>query len=161
MIELLKQWWGVRAARERVILVVLALLLLAAVLITGLWQPLKKRERAHIERIEALTADFGYLMSQKSSLLKVAGNSESSNESPLSTLERELKQARLDGHIEQLSPQGALEVRVAMADVSFDAIIDLLESLESRFGLRTTSFSARKAQPGAVDVEWTSTQGMP
>jgi general secretion pathway protein M len=154
--EALKQFWSERAPRERTILLVGAVLLLAVVVylvaIEPAWTGIARLEkslpqqRAQAAELEALLAEVKTVKARPAVATMSATDARSALENSLT--KAGLKAARI-------VPLSEGDIQVTFSDVPISKWAPWLANLERELGARSTAVTVngRDAAPGNVDVD--------
>lgn len=143
-----RSWWEARQARERLLLMGLAIVLTTALLIVGVWDPVRDaRAKAHadIETYDQLAVRLqaaGPILKPPSQVSRAG-----SIQSVLTVTAGESALA-----IKQVDPQGESGV-VALDNVDFSALVAWLDRLDRQQGIGVTSAQIeRQTAPGRVNA---------
>ena len=154
--EALKQFWAERVPRERAILVLGGVLVLAVIIylvaIEPAWTGIARLERslpqqrANAAELEALLAEVKALKARPAVATMSAADARSALESSLG--KAGLKAARI-------VPLSDGEIQLQFSDVPVSRWAPWLASVERELGARSTvvTVTGREATPGNVDVE--------
>lgn len=154
--EALKQFWAERAPRERSILLIGGLLMLAVIAyliaIEPAWTGIARLEkslpqqRANAAELEALLAEVKTLKARPAVATMSAADARSALESSL---------AKAGMKATRIVPLSDGDVQLTFADVPISKWAPWLASIERELGARATAVTVtgRDAAPGNVDVE--------
>lgn len=156
----MKNWWISRAPRERVILILAGIALLAMLYYLMVWEPLiKGSEKLAQQRNDAATLQ-SWLMSiepEVSRLRKLSGNTgRSSKGSVLSIADSSAKAAGLGNAVKRMQPDGENMARAWLENASFNPLLAWLHKLETNSGIYVTDLNiSRETQAGHVKARLT------
>ena len=156
----LTAWWRGREPRERTVLALGFVAVVAMLLWAFVWKPLDDRRNAMIESNARLAADLAVMRELAARTTRSAGAisgdaaRERAGQSLLALADAGLRQAGLGASLRRIEPAGEGRVRLRLEAVSFDPLAAWLEQLSQRHGVRVAEISAtRTAYAGQVDVQ--------
>lgn len=146
--------------RERVIVAVGAVVVIATLIYLVLWEPMANArskqmaaltdERALAERLETIAATV-----QKARASGV-GAIQGREQSLLTLIDQQGKSPELGKPPTRLQPEGENEVKVWFEDVPFDALVRWMSTLETRYGVQIVGAELeRRAGAGLVNARLT------
>lgn len=153
-------WFGALAPRERVLVAACVIVVVAAVLFLGVWEPINVARRDHqaaLEQAQALSLriDEAARLAQD----RTRGTAPASGVSLISAVDQAAQSGEL-GKPTRLQPQGDAEVRVWFDDVSFDASLLWIATLQSRYGIEVQSLDVEpRDAPGRVNLRASLVRG--
>ena len=144
-------FWSARSAREKILMAVLIVVLIATSFVEGLWRPLNNAR----DRLEERVAHIGALTTRLQTLPVVATPAARSTD-PRS-LAALLSASAADAGLPILRLQPEQEtVDVTLGDANFITILDWIDGLERTNGVRVVMFDmTRRPEPGLVGATMT------
>lgn len=150
MLASARHWFDERTARERVLLLAMAVLALVWVLYAGIWQPLQAREAALLARIDRHERAVAILRAAP----VVQAQTAATDTRPVPVIVTDTA-AAFSLTIRRLEPEGD-GARVILDEVAFEAVVFWLDRLEQNHGLRVTTIEmTRRPAPGVVTATLT------
>lgn len=156
--DALRDWFLGLQQRERLLVSLAAVVLLAAVLfllVDPLFQATDKAEA----RIDQKTAELGAMQRATGEIrtLSASGGSVSPSGTPLVVLiDRSSTNASLAPFLKRNQPDGNDAIRVTFEAAPFNALVDFLVDLQTRHGLVLSNATVNKAEtPGTVNASLT------
>jgi len=156
----LRAFWDARQRREKLVLVLAGIALLALLYDSLIYQPLATARQQANTQLEA-NRELVAWMSEAVTTLQARGggspgtSASGSGQSPMIAAERLAREAGVAEALQRREPAGRQGVRVAFEAVPFNDLIRWMALMQSREGL--TVNRARMVpvedQPGRVDVE--------
>jgi general secretion pathway protein M len=152
----LTRWWAQKSRRERAIVAALALLVAAAVLWIGIWQPVRQ-DRALLRAAAPLA--HGELAEGERIAGEIAGLERTARAPPAAdahaALERILGERFARGGAPQVEWRDG-RAHVALDAVRFDALVAALDALQREAQLRVVEATlTARVEPGTVRAELT------
>lgn len=153
----MKAWWQGLADRERRLLLgggVIAVLLLGYLLV---WEPLQQSREDWRRRAVAAEANLQWMRDAAAQVgaRRAAGDvpATADGRSLLARVDSGAREAGLGGSLLRVEPTGPDQVRVQFQQAGFDALMQWLESLSARDGIRVTELSVTRSEgAGRVDA---------
>lgn len=153
-IEQLRERWAALQPRERTALAIGAAVVLLTVLWVGIVQPLRAAHAeaaAELARQRAIALDLERLAARLPAT--PAARAPASTQSLLTLVDQSIRSGPIGKPAARLQPDGESRVRVWMEDVRFDAVVQWLDGLRTRYGVRVESADIdRAAGAGLVDL---------
>lgn len=150
MLASARRWLDERTARERVLLLAMAVLASVWVLYAGIWQPLQAREAALLARIERHERAVEMLRAAPVTQAQTAAT----DTRPVPVIVTDTA-AAFSLTIRRLEPEGDGAL-VILDEVAFEAVVFWLDRLEQNHGLRVTTIEmTRRPAPGVVTATLT------
>lgn len=152
----LKEWLAQLAPRERWMVLFCAVVVAVAVLYGGIWQPLVKAQSTRQTALEDARGVAARL-EELSALAQSSSSSGAVNRSAsLLTVVDQGARTTLGKQPTRIQPEGDKVVKVWVEEVSFDSLLQWMQELERRYGIRTQSAEIEKqATPGMVSAQLT------
>jgi general secretion pathway protein M len=150
-IEAVRQWWLALSARERLMLSVLGVVLLAVVGWYGVATPLMGLSKASRERVELASTQLASLRALAAS--RPAGAAAPSAGTAQSLVEAAAGKAGVSIARRRQDANGRFTIWVSTIDAR--ALLPWLASLERDGGVAVTDFTASRQDNGAVEAEIT------
>lgn len=158
----LRERYAALQPREQQILLVGAVVVVFALAYLVIWEP---AATARQQAAQSLT-DARDTAVRIERLQAVAGNPEHKttlagvNQSLLATVDQASKASRIGAPPSRLQPDGDSRVRVWFENVPFNAVVDWLHTLQTRYGINVENAEfTRKDKPGQVDVRLSLVRG--
>lgn len=154
----IKSWYADQTGREQLIVAITALVAISAGLYLFVIEPLVTGIADRTVTVEAQQKNLAW-MQQQSAIVK------SSAAGPGGTVRQPMPQAPyllLDGAIrekkiaepERVTPDGSQGARAQISDVEFDKLLEVLGSLDARYGLAITTMNVSKEKEGLVNARF-------
>lgn len=150
-IEAARQWWLALSARERLMLSVMGVVLLAVVGGYGVVTPLMGLSKASRERVEVASTQLASLRALVA--LRPAGAAASSAGSAQSLVEAAASKAGAPIARRRQDANGRFTIWVSTIDAR--ALLPWLAALERDGGVAVTDFTASRQDNGAIEAEIT------
>lgn len=153
-----RSWWQQLAPREQRMLGGGALLLAALLGYVLLWEPLQQSRADWRGRAIAADANLRWMRAAAEQVVALRGAGgvqpvASDGRSLLARVDGGAREAGLGGALLRVEPSGPDQVRVQFQQASFDALMQWLEQLGERDGVRVTELSVQRSQGvGLVDA---------
>lgn len=153
----LRARWEALAPRERGVLALGAVFVLAVVLYVAAWEPLAESRDALQLQVQAGEADLAWMRAAAPQVRERAANAPAAlaqdSRSLLARADASAREAGLGNALLQVEPVSGGQVRVQFQGAGFDALMRWIEALSAQGGVRVTEFSARRAEGvGLVDA---------
>lgn len=157
-LERLRAWWATLAQREQRVLAGGAVVLGAALLYVGAWEPLvevRRDRQLALEDARALATLLETLAVEVQRGRGAAGTA-GAGQSLLSVVDQSRRASPLTKPPTRLQPEGDTMVRIWLEDVPFDALLRWLGDLQLRYGVRVDHADIeRESAPGLVSARLT------
>ncbi len=155
----LKAWYAGLQAREKRIVGIGAVALLAMVLFGGILLPLESAVSSAVKTKETRTEDLAWMRINAPEVQ--AGSATvmaDTGEAPVVLVDRLSREAGLGNALRGTQPNGT-GVRVQLEAAPFDTLVTWLATLDERYGFGVESITVdRTAHPGAVNANITFAQ---
>lgn len=136
--------------RERLMLVVGAVAIALTILFVGIWKPAAHAHHAAQQRLDD-AHEVEQLLQRAATVVHVDNTPRASAAgSLLSIVDQAAKSGALSKPLSRLQPDGDTQVRAWVEDVPFDALLQWMQVLQTRYGVRVA----------AVDIERQPTAGL-
>lgn len=156
----MNEWWANLGARERMLVIVAAVVVALAALYGLAWRPFSER----MQRLEQTVAEQRELRAwmesaaQEVQRLRRAGGGpgRTGGGSLLSVADRTAKEAGLGGAVKRVEPEGTGKVRIRLEQAGFDDLSRWLQRLAREFDVRVESITVDGGrQTGIVNARLT------
>ncbi len=151
----MKDWYLRQSPRDRMIVMVVAILAIISLLYALAWYPLQTRkariEQALISKQETLE----FVRRAGAQLRASAGSAvagKTSDKAPYLLIDEVIRQAKMDPP-ERVEPSGANGARVQFGEVEFDKLVAVLAELEL-YGLKVSTLTISRKNPGTVSARF-------
>ena len=144
------EFWTARSAREQVLLGVFAALALAAAWYFAAVAPLLGRADLYRQHLGGETARLAQAERVAGRMSALPAPQPRSNASMLLLANRSLRDAGLDGFLEEGAADGELRVRLRLRDAPFPQVSAWLAALAVQEGIRTVSADIERGPPAGV-----------
>ena len=138
-------WWKERTAREKMILGVAGILLIALMYYSIIYSPLRDSVALKQQRLANEISLASWLVSVVPEVQRLQGskgeNSSQSSGSLLSDVDQTSKAAGLGKAVTRLQPEGEKEVRAWLDAAPFNETLRWLRTLESSYGVEIAELS--------------------
>ncbi|MDN5849182.1 MAG: type II secretion system protein M [Nitrococcus sp.] len=152
----MRRWWLGLAPRERRIVALGGIVVLAMLFYFLVWLPPQRGVDELRRLLEAQQDDLDYLQRAASEVMALQANQTRAKapEALYALVERSAGTAGLADAIQRIDPAGDGEVRVSLDQVAFDAMIRWLAGLRRDYGVVVDTATVRRGeQPGQVTVQ--------
>ena len=140
--DALRNWLEQLAPRERLLVIVAALLIGVAVVVIGALRPLlgqAARNDALIADRESLLVELGQVAARLGPQRGSAGISGSSGQSMVLVVDQTTRARGLGMYLKRNQPDGDTSIRLRFEDVPFDLLVEWLAEVQNQHGLATAS----------------------
>ena len=151
----MKDWYLRQSPRDRMIVMVVAILAIISLLYALAWYPLQTRkariEQALISKQETLE----FVRRAGAQLRASAGSAvagKTSDKAPYLLIDEVIRQAKMEPP-ERVEPSGANGARVQFGEVEFDKLVAVLAELEL-YGLKVSTLTISRKNPGTVSARF-------
>ncbi|MBK1691695.1 general secretion pathway protein GspM [Ectothiorhodospira mobilis] len=154
----MRSWWNELAPRDRRVLRLGGIALALILLWWGLWLPLTDRVARSQQSVAELRADLAWMQAAAQVVRSARGQEEPppvhrGERSLLGGVDATAREAGLGGSLRRVQPEGEGRVRVWMDDAPFDDIVQWLDRLQRRHGVRVSGLVVdRQAREGRVNA---------
>lgn len=161
----MRAWLTALAPRERALLLLGAIFVVAFVYYAAVWAPLAAGIQGRRHRAEHLQSLVAWLdnAAQRAQALRAAHTDAvpaDRNRSLLSIIDQSSKSAGLGQAVTRIQPNGSDHTRVWLEGAPFNTLVRWLDTLHSHFGVSVTSASISAAeQSGRVNARLNLTRG--
>jgi len=152
---MIKQYWQQLSSRERRMVSAMAIVVGISLFYFGFWSPLHKGIEKNHHSLGMKTSQLKNMQQYASEArrLRASGGGAqqvANRESLLVTIERTAKQKKLP--LQQIKPDSDDGVRLTLENVAFDRMIEWLNLLEVKHGIRVTDIAVeRQKKRGQVN----------
>lgn len=160
--QALRDWFTSLAPRERWLVTAAGALLLVASVVIGIVRPLQGRA----ERSDALVAEREALLAELDALAARLGPQRGGSTAPANQqslvllVDRSLRSRGLAEFLVRNQPDGDRQIRLRLERAPFDAVVEWLLELQTRYGLSVLSANIdRTPEPGRVICNLVLTRG--
>ncbi|AKS40945.1 type II secretion system protein GspM [Wenzhouxiangella marina] len=156
----MSEWWNRLAIRQRVLMILAALVALGALLFVEVWEPLVEAREMERERIAQQQALLDWLVAVTPVAQQLRGQSQATRLDPdqslLGLADRTARAAGLAGALTRIEPAGDGQVRVWLDGADFVAMMSWLQQLSRQYPIEVQQLSADRARAdGQVNVRVT------
>lgn len=151
----MKDWYLRQSPRDRMIVMVVAVLAIISLLYALAWYPLQtgkaRIEQALISKQETLE----FVRRAGAQLRASTGGAvtgKTSDKAPYLLIDEVIRQAKMDPP-ERVEPSGANGARVQFGEVEFDKLVAVLAELEL-YGLEVSTLTISRKNPGTVSARF-------
>ncbi len=151
----MKDWYLRQSPRDRMIVMVVAVLAIISLLYALAWYPLQTRkariEQALISKQETLE----FVRRAGAQLRAFAGSAvdgKTSDKAPYLLIDEVIRKAKMDPP-ERVEPSGANGARVQFGEVEFDKLVAVLAELEL-YGLQVSTLTISRKNAGTVSARF-------
>lgn len=151
----MKDWYLRQSPRDRMIVVVVAVLTMACLLYALVWYPLQARKLRTEQALVAKQETLEFVRRAGAQLRASSGNAaagKTSDKAPYLLIDEVIRQAKMDPP-ERVEPNGANGARVQFGEVEFDKLVGVLAELEL-YGLQVTTLTISRKNPGTVSARF-------
>jgi type II secretory pathway component PulM len=162
---MLIEWWRLRHAREKIVLVV-GFVIMVMIMSYLLIEPSLKEHSRMREELPTLRADYVWMqthVSELKNMMKTNTNGAGINSATLSlaSVQIVLSELSLSDKVNELRPIENQKIRINFTEINYADLVDLMFQLESKTGaqISTAEFSLIENNTGMVQATLTLTQG--
>ncbi len=158
----MKEWFFTLEPKQRLYLIGGSSFAVLLILYLMVWAPVASGISKHQASIDQDRKDTAWMKSASAQLqqLKSRPGSTSRNQSLVSIVDRRINDAGLKASLKRMQPDGKTKVKLWLSQGSFDAIINLIGTLEQADGITVSNFSVSPADaPGIVDARISLARG--
>ncbi|MFK7891392.1 MAG: type II secretion system protein GspM [Granulosicoccus sp.] len=151
----MKEWYLQQSPRDRIIVVVLGLLILAGLFYALAWHPLQSRHQQLMSTIQTKENDLQFIRSSVSTLRGAAGSAvqkKTTDKAPYLLIDQVIREAQLEPP-ERVEPSGAKGARVQFSEVEFDRLVQVIAELEL-YGLQMSNMTISRKNRGTVSARF-------
>jgi len=152
----MKQWWAELNARERLILVSGASVLLFLLVFLFIWEPMVKEQSRLQDVVVKLRADKVWMQQAARQVKQLRGNGAVARQpvtSLLGVINSTARPVLKGAELKRVEEDRNAGVRVWIESVAFDDLAIWLGDLKRRYGIDASSVSVERiARPGRVNV---------
>ena len=153
----MKDWYKSHSPREQIMLLAAGVAIVLGSIYALFLQPLydgleerRSRVEGNVNAIEWMQTAAGEALSLKGSGAASGGKVDTA-QAPLTAVARIFREAGLTAP-NRVDPVGSNGARVQLAEVAFDKLIPVLDSLERQAGLKVKSLNVNAQRPGVVSA---------
>ncbi|MBX2825530.1 MAG: type II secretion system protein M, partial [Gammaproteobacteria bacterium] len=146
--------------RDRLIVIIVAVLTLAGALYALVWHPLDTRHKQLQQTLISKEETLNFVRRAAGQLQAASGNGgerRSSDKAPYLLIDEIIRKASMDPP-ERVEPNGANGARVQFAEVEFDKLVQVLAELEL-YGLQVSTMTISRKNQGTVSARFNMEQG--
>lgn len=151
----MKDWYLRQSPRDRMIVMIVAVLTIISLLYAVAWYPLQARkvrlEQALVSKQETLE----FVRRAGAQLRAASGNAvvaKTSDKAPYLLIDEVIRQAQMEPP-ERVEPSGANGARVQFGEVEFDKLVGVLAELEL-YGLEISTLTISRKNAGTVSARF-------
>ena len=154
---MIRAWWTALAPREQAGLLLAAAVVAGFILYALIWEPLDGGVRTLGLQVEAKRGELAWMRQAAAEAKRLQGTTmqpeRPAGVSLLAAVDGALRGSPLREALQRIEPEGDDTVRVWLRKAPFNDLLELLASLERRYGVRPISITMeRHEQPGRVDA---------
>lgn len=145
------------SARDRLALILGAVLLDLLLILFAIWMPLDARVERLRDMVDRQLALRAWMAEAAEEVRRLKTSNPATkvatDQSLLAFTDRTAREAGLGGALRRVEPEGNDRVRIVLEQASFDTTTAWLEQLAGRFGVRIANITVeRREEPGLVNV---------
>ncbi len=144
----INDWYSAREPRERVLIMVMAVLAFAILVHLAIWTPLSDKYFDTEKKLKKMRADVIWMRQATPKLLALQGNTSTtkpgSNESLQTIINRTSKIAKLQNAIRRVRPTGNERVQVWIEKAKFNELIAWIELVKNQYGIDIFTISLER-----------------
>jgi general secretion pathway protein M len=151
----MKEWWLAREPRERLLLMMAALLVLATLVYSSVWQPLTVARDGALVREQAQRETLAWMRQAAAEARQLQARGQvqrDSGRSLLSEVQQAAAGSPMAAGLKQLNPEGSGRLRVSVEAVDFASFIRWLDKLAAA-GVQVRSLNLSRTEQGATQVQ--------
>ena len=152
----MKDWYQSHSPREQIMLLAAGVAIVIGLIYALALQPLYDGLEERQSRVEGNSNSLVWMQSAASEALSLKGNSPNTgqvdtSQAPLTAVARIFREAGLPAP-NRVDPVGSKGARVQLAEIDFDKLVPVLDSLERQAGLQVKSLNVNSQRPGVVSA---------
>ena len=144
----INDWYSSREPRERVLIMIMALLAFAILVHLAIWTPLSDKYFDTQKKLKKIRSDVIWMRQATPKLLALQGNTTAakpaSNESLQTIINRTSKTAKLQNAIRRVRPTGNGRVQVWIEKAKFNDLIAWVELVKNQHGINIFTISLER-----------------
>ncbi|MGQ7846522.1 type II secretion system protein GspM [Granulosicoccus sp. 3-233] len=151
----MKDWYLRQSTRDRMIVMVVAVLTLVSLLYALAWYPLQASKLSTEQALISKQETLEFVSRAGAQLRASSGNTvqgKTSDKAPYLLIDEVIRQANMDPP-ERVEPSGANGARVQFSEVEFDKLVGVLAELEL-YGLEVTTLTISRRNTGTVTARF-------
>ncbi|ASJ76647.1 type II secretion system protein GspM [Granulosicoccus antarcticus] len=151
----MKDWYLRQSPRDRLIVMIVAVLTIISLLYAVAWYPLQARKTSLEQALVSKQETLEFIRRAGVQLRASAGNdntAKTSDKAPYLLIDEVIRQAKMDPP-ERVEPSGANGARVQFGEVEFDKLVAVLAELEL-YGLEISTLTISRKNPGTVSARF-------
>ena len=151
----MKDWYLRQSPRDRMIVMVVAVLAIISLLYALAWYPLQTRKARTEQALISKQETLEFIRRAGAQLRASAGSAvagKTSDKAPYLLIDEVIRQAKMDPP-ERVEPSGANGARVQFGEVEFDKLVAVLAELEL-YGLEVSTLTISRKNTGTVSARF-------
>lgn len=151
----MKDWYLRQSPRDRLIVIVVAVLTIVSLLYALAWYPLQARRLSTAQALISKQETLEFVSRAGAQLRASRGSdvvAKTSDKAPYLLIDEVIRQAKMDPP-ERVEPSGANGARVQFAEVEFDKLVGVLAELET-YGLTVSTMTISRKNTGTVSARF-------
>ena len=151
----MKDWYLRQSPRDRMIVMVVAVLAIISLLYALAWYPLQSSKARIEQTLISKQETLEFVRRAGAQLRASAGTAvagKTSDKAPYLLIDEVIRQAKMDPP-ERVEPSGANGARVQFSEVEFDKLVAVLAELEL-YGLEISTLTISRKNPGTVSARF-------
>ncbi len=158
----MKDWFLAKSARDRLILVCLGVLIMAAMIYVLAWHPLANAVERKQQNIGNAKKDLQYMVEGQARIRASGGNVGAgqlltTDKAPYLLIDDIIRKAGIKLP-ERVEPTGKDGARVQFSEVEFDKLVAVIAEIE-RYGLNVTTLNVSRKANGIVSARFNMERG--
>lgn len=151
----MKEWYLRQSPRDRLIVLAVGVLTIAALLYALAWHPMKTRHEQLTRALETKQDDLQFIRRSVPVLQGATGSvvqKKTSDKAPYLLIDQIIREAQLEPP-QRVEPSGADGARVQFNEVEFDRLVRVLAELEL-YGLQVSTLTITRKNQGTVSARF-------
>ena len=151
----MKEWYLRQSPRDRMIVIVVAVLTTIALLYALAWHPLNTRIAQKQQAIEGKQETLQFIQQSASQLRNSEGTGDqrkTSDKAPYLLIDQVIREASM-APPQRVEPSGADGARVQFTEVDFDRLVGVIAELEL-YGLQVSTMTISRKNQGTVSARF-------
>ena len=160
----MKAWWGSLTSRERLLTTGGAVIVLALLIYTLVWQPFQASSRRLRQSVAEQRAELAAMRQMAEEIKRLGGSSgkpSTDGRSLLTLVDQTARAAGLGAALKRVAPQGADRLSAQFDAVEFDKLVPWLGALERDYRIAIVNLSVDRATAGRVNARLVVQGGQP
>ena len=157
----MKDWYLAKSARDRMVILLVAVLVLMTMLYVMVWHPLNNRITQRQQNVSNAETNLEYMLQGQARIRASGGGTAqqllTSDKAPYLLIDEIIRKAGISLP-ERVEPTGRDGARVQFSEVEFDKLVSVIAELE-RYGLSVSTLNVSRKSNGIVSARFNMERG--